>query len=754
MSLPTGLALALCGLLALAAAGAPAPRSAIRTPYARQGRLEIRSVEVTPESPPVYSRVELAVEISATYDNPFDSSDVTLDAQVTPPSGKAVLVPGFLYRPYTRALKDGKETLTPGGEASWRVRYAPSEPGAHQVTLRLRDRRGSIEKGGIRFTAARSHAPGFVRISPRNRRYFEFERGKAYYPVGANVCWAGGRGTYDYDEWFPRYAQAGCNYARLWLSPQWTTFALERAGKPEQGLGIGQFDLANGWRIDTVLEMAEKHGLYLMLCIDSYNILREKDGYPEWERTSHNRANGGPLSRPADFWTDLQMDRAYRDKLRYLVARYGYSPHVLSWEFWNEVDGTTSYQTAPVRDWHVRMAAALRKLDPYRHLITTSFARTEGDRVIDTLPSLDHVQTHHYNSPDLAMTLAAAQAQKAAYNKPHFVGEIGADASGPRRDDDPHGLQIHDPMWVSVATGGSGAAQPWWWDNLIHPQNLYGIFTPVSRFVAGVDWPGEHMQPVSPRVEWQTKPDPLPRADLVLEGGPVSWSVTEYNRPRTVQVSRSGAKGQLPLAGILHGTKNHPDKHNPVTFEVDLPWAVRLEVEVGDVSGYGGAALKIMLDGKTALEKEFADTDSGTRTLQQYAGVYGVDVPAGKHRVVVENTGQDWMMAGFRIKDAVERSAPPLLAWAIKGKTTAMAWVRVEGRSWRRVAGLKQAVPPAPASVLVLPGMAIGDWKAELWNTWTGSVLETKEVSVRHSGEARVALPAIEKDLAVKLRRQ
>ncbi|HNX05693.1 MAG TPA: hypothetical protein PKI32_09335, partial [Opitutales bacterium] len=56
-------------------------------------------------------------------------------------------------------------------------------------------------------------------------------------------------------------------------------------------------------------------------------------------------------------------------------------------------------------------------------------------------------------------------------------------------------------------------------------------------------------------------------------------------------------------------------------------------------------------------------------------------------------------------------------------------------------------------SVLVLPGLAKGKWDVELWDTWGGKPIQTFRVRVPASGEARVALPAIEKDLAVKLRR-
>ncbi len=192
-----------------------------------------------------------------------------------------------------------------------------------------------------------------------------------------------------------------------------------------------------------------------------------------------------------------------------------------------------------------------------------------------------------------------------------------------------------------------------------------------------------------------------------------------------------------------------------MTFEVDLPWPTRFELEVGDVSGYGGAALKVTLDGQVALTKEFTDPDGGTntRTLRQYAGLYGVDVPAGKHVVVVENTGQDWFMTRYIFRQAREQLGPPLMGWASAGKNTAVAWVRLEGRLWDRVCVQKATLPPAPPSVLSLPGLTPGNWKLEIWDTWPGNMIETKTITVPGSGEARVALPAIAKDLAVKLRR-
>lgn len=748
-SLLASVSLVLGCLVGTAAADSPP----IRTPYAQQQPLEIHRVVLPSEAVRQYDCVEMTVELGATYDNPFDSSDIAVDARMAFPDGKTRMVPGFLFRPFDRKLEKNREVLTPSGEPSWRIRFTPPVAGEYSAVVTVRDRTGHREAAPVRFTAAAGNRPGFVRVSPRDRRYFEFDNGKAFFPIGLNICWAGSQGTFDYDAWFPAYSQAGCNATRLWLAPSSFTLALERTGKPEQGLGMGQFDLGNAWRLDYVLELARREGLYAKLCFDSFNILRDKQPYPHWDHTPHNAANGGPLAKPTDFWTSPVMDRLYRDKLRYLVARYGSFTQVLSWEFWNEVDITDDYQTEPARAWHERMARYLHAIDPYAHLITTSFAHSDGDPAIDRLAELDYVQTHRYGGVDLAASLAMHQEEKAAYGKPHYVGEVGA-GGRPRFTDDPEGMQIHDPLWISLASGGSGAAQPWWWET-IHTQGLHPLFATVSRFTVGIDWPGEQMRVVQPQLAWQPVPEPLPRKDLVLKTVSPSWSVSEFNQPRTVRIESSGASGQLPLAGIQHGLGGHKDKHNPVRLELDLPWPSRVVVDVHGVSGWGGAALAMRLDGQVAVAKDFVDTNPPGKheDLQQYCGAYGVDVPAGKHVVEVENKGKDWFYCGFRIPKALESTTPPLVAWATVGKTNVVAWVRLEDRTWNRVCVLRETIPACPPSLLVLPHVAPGRWQAELWDTWSGKVLEEQSIEVGTGGEARVRLPEIDKDLAVRLRR-
>ena len=695
------------------------------------------------------------MDLGATYDNPFDPSDITVDAQVSPPRGETYSMPGFLYRPFDRSLKDGKEVMAPSGDPSWRIRICPTEEGAYKVTVTAKDRTGVTNSPPFEFKATRSEAHGIIRVSPRNREYFEFSDGRSFYPIGANVCWGNDRGTFSYDDWIPAYGKVGANYMRVWLGPAWVTFAMEASGKPEEGHGMGQFELPNAWRLDRVMDEANQNGMDVMLTIDSYNTLRAHNAYPAWDKAPQNRENGGPIRIWTDFWTNAQIEKWYKAKLRYLVGRYSAYSNIMSWEFWNEVDLTEDYSAEVVKAWHKRMGDELRSLDPYHHLVTTSPADSMGNRDIDLLPELDYAQTHSYNNPDVAGGVLYQQSRKSEWGKPHYVGEIGADASGPRAAEDPTGLQIHDPLWMSLATGSSGTAMSWWWDSLIAPHNLYPLFGAVANFCKDIDWPGEDFRRSNLEITYKIAPKIPIRKDLVFENGPVQWVDGDSNKAHFVTIHGEAAEGDLPLPAIQHGLRNHRDWHNPVRFKVRLERDTRFEVLVGDVSGYGGAILQISLDGDPVMTREFSAGENAAQgqSVSKFEGRYGVTIPKGDHTIVVENIGNDWFMTGYRFVDLVKRSGPPIQGWAIEGNNTVVAWLRPEGRTWRKVIVEKATFPPTVPSVLTLDGLAAGDWTMEIWDTWKGVVVSSQVIHVGLAGKAKLDIPEFERDLAVKLLR-
>jgi hypothetical protein len=711
------------------------PQSSVVTPYALRQPLEIRSVRPEATQVPAYEALEATVDLTATYGNPFDPEEIALDARVTAPSGEVSQVPGFYSQ---------------GGK--WRLRIAPREPGTHRVEVVARDRSGTV-RSEFRFEAAPPTSGGFISISERDSRFFEFSNGRTYYPIGPNLPWSTS-GIAGYERWLPELGRVGANYARIWLSPSWTTFGLQEAGPASEGKGAGQFDLAKAEQLDTLLRIARENGVSVMLCLDSYNVLQSQGPTAYWDQSPYNRDRGGPLRIWSDFWTDKSMRRYTRMKLRYLVARYGALRNVFAWELWNEVDLVGDFDLVPIRDWHTWAAQELKKLDPYDHPVTTSVSRTMGIRELELIPSLDFFQTHHYGSPSLATTVAVQQSRKASWGRPHLIAEIGADASGPMAERDPKGMQVKDPIWASLATGASGAAMPWWWDQYLEPQGLFPLFGAAARFVEGIDYPGERFQQTRPELSYAPGARRI-RRDLVMVGKPAIWRTHNLNRPRTITFANGKLLNRV-FSEAQHGLGRHPDWHNPLLFKLDLPRATRFEVEVSRVSGAGGATLRIDLDGNRVLTRDFADRDGLEKTedLKEHAGIYAITIPKGYHTVKVENVGADWFMASYRFVDLLPPGERPAAdAWSIVGNDVVLAWIRAEGRSWQRTALFGRANEAVPASIMRLRGLASGRWEAELWDTTEGAVRRRIPTKVGVDGTLRLPLPSIPTDIGIKIRR-
>jgi len=313
-----------------------------------------------------YQKLELTFQLPETWDNPFDRREIELIATFHTPSGRAVRVPGFYYQPYQRSRdEDGGELLTPSGPPVFKVRFAWGEVGDYRydTSLCVDGRTRSLASGAS--TVAPAASPGYVRRSRRAPRYFEFDSGAPYFAIGQNMCYPDESGTYDYDRWMPKLSANGGNYLRLWLINEWNDLGLEHL--PQQAdddSELGRYDQQAAWRIDHILDLADGQGISVLMCIDSFNSLLTGELYSEWERSPYNAANGGPCAQPQDFFTNPQARELFRRRLRYLVARWGYSTSVLAWEFWNEVDLTTNYSSPAVATWHEEMARHLRSIDP------------------------------------------------------------------------------------------------------------------------------------------------------------------------------------------------------------------------------------------------------------------------------------------------------------------------------------------------------------------------------------------------------
>ncbi len=444
------------------------------------GRLELKPSVMTPE---VFERVEIEVEGVPAAANPFDPESITLDLDAVAPSGKSLRVPGFYHHEFDRKVEGKSEVLTPHGEGGWRIRWLPLEAGRHTlvVTAIVGGKPAGRGQTVIEVAAGKRH--GLARVQPEGKRYFCLSDGTPLFLNGLCACWYGRRGTQDYDDWLEAYQKAGINYIRIWMWPEAFGLEWDRGDKLH-------YRQDNAWRLDRVLAEAERRGIFVMLCLDYHGIFEVKPdfwgGNNFWTRHPYNATNGGPCQTQNEFFTSDEAKKLYEKRLRYVVARWGAFPNILAWEFFNEIDNEYAYlRHNDVVAWHRDMGRRLRSMDPYRHLISSSFTGGSERADLFALPEMDFAQYHSYNEKHPARM----QAEKSArfyekYGKPFFVSEYGTDWKGWKPDTDPHFRALHQAIWSGAFTGAAGTAMTWWWEH-IHSGNLYAHWSALSAFLEG-----------------------------------------------------------------------------------------------------------------------------------------------------------------------------------------------------------------------------------------------------------------------------
>src|SRR3990172_2913677 len=348
---------------------------------------------------PRYAKFEITLDLEASYANPFDPDEVRVDGIFISPGGQTLVQPGFYYQAYQVSGKDGFETYTPRGDPAWKVRYAPREVGLYRYYVRVTDRNGVAQSNPGAFQTVNSSNPGFIRVSERNNRYFEFSNGKPFIGFGLNIPWwqFQGRRLSTYEYYLDRMSAHGANLARAWMTNSGRAQDWILSIQDNQ-LG-GKYNLEEAWASDNILEMAERRGVYFLLTLEDVNQYTYN-----WPTNLYNRLLGGPLTYRSEIFTNSDARRYQERVFRYILARWGYSTNILSWELFNEIDelqwsDREHWDRGAMVAWHEAMARYIISLDSHRHLVNTSTGSFKTHPDLYGLPEMDFAQIHFYFVP-------------------------------------------------------------------------------------------------------------------------------------------------------------------------------------------------------------------------------------------------------------------------------------------------------------------------------------------------------------------
>ena len=476
----------------------------------------IRGVVANAAQVRCYEKFELTFELPDRYPDPFDSEKVSVVARFETPDGKSVPIEGYHGRNCYRTIDSTGEHVVPQGPPYWRVRYAPRVPGKYRYTLEVRDTRGRATWGPGAFDAMPAERPGFVRVSKRDPRCFEFDNGSYYFPIGHNIRspfdtrmdsqfpWAQRwpEGSAVYTRYFKSMAEHGETLTEIW-SAAWS-LGLEWSPLYRGYHGIGQFNLFNAWEMDRVLEEAENRGIHINFVVHNHGKYSTLNDH-EWEVNPYNVENGGYLERPDEYFSDPRAMKSFRKLMRYIVSRWGYSPQIFAWELWSELDLTGSYHGSyrrpQVTDWHRLMGRAVKDLDPYDHLVSTHVCGdyTHQSEPIIELPEIDFCAVDAYHGSMDPLHIVTLMRDTASYNnafnKPVLITEFGgsAYAAGVKHLRD----SLHAALWASVCLPLGGTPMFWWWQ-LVDEEDLYPEFQAVSKFMKGEDRRDPAMVAITP----------------------------------------------------------------------------------------------------------------------------------------------------------------------------------------------------------------------------------------------------------------
>ncbi len=498
---------------------------------------------------PRFAKFELAFDVNRSFANSFDPNVVTVDAEFTDPKGRKFVVAGFYNQDFVRVdrvtpmsmtekekrrviVKNWRllEDFVPTGAGCWKVRFTPDTPGKYTYVLKVVGRTGArpetLTTKPRSFTCVRSSNRGYVRVA-KDRRHFEFSTGESFCPIGHNVHSSNDvstrnckllkikpeddRGTKAYEEIFARMARNGENVVEIWMA-SWS-LDIEWTARWKNYFGLGRYNLHHAWKLDYLLSLAEKHGIYVHLVLDNHGKLNTYVD-PEWKDNPYSDENGGTVKNARDYFSRLDARAQYKKKLRYIIARWGHSPQIMGIELISEIDlvGQSYGDWADLKflkkkaAWNQDIARYIKKIDHGRHMLTTHYS-TDYRRVraaIVDIPEIDYIALDAYrndprwrNSGIVPLLRTTCRELWKLYDKPIWITEYGGSPFGttiPKLEAD-----LHAGIWSGYMLDYAGPPLLWWF-MYIDKHKKYGHYQALANFARGEDRRNRKMEPKKARL--------------------------------------------------------------------------------------------------------------------------------------------------------------------------------------------------------------------------------------------------------------
>lgn len=442
------------------------------------------------------------------------------------------------------------------------ARFSPPKTGKWDCTVRMYLADETYISEPFSFTVLESSNPGYVWVGDESR-YFKLGN-HGFYPVGANILWPTTEDvennpgysdpelqellkyTYtdeqnqtktivlsedyrklrpiprvfdNYRELIGNIANGGGNFVRLIMNPVSLDIEYEKIGDYTDRLYIAQ-------ELDEVLEYCESRHVYIDWNMLIHYVLMpvNQPGYTiawnkkdEWQQYDYCYGHLEGVDDPVDFFTNPLAKGYYKQRLRYILSRWGYSTNIALFELMSEINtgeiftGIPHSQIGPehaeiIEGWQQEMITYIKeRYNGATHMLAPSYAGlklknddTFKDPRIEVMTSnvypglkcyaknwIDQIQKEYLNqsmeASNESTTYTAWKDGNIQYSfrKPFLMSEYN-----PTQETcDPNQVEVRRALWQSLFSGAAGALSWYSYQNGI----LFPEYQRVRDFSSNFD---------------------------------------------------------------------------------------------------------------------------------------------------------------------------------------------------------------------------------------------------------------------------
>ncbi|NQZ71313.1 MAG: hypothetical protein HRT89_24980, partial [Lentisphaeria bacterium] len=313
--------------------------------------------------------------------------------------------------------------------------------------------------------------------------------------------------------------------------------------------GLGYYNQTNADRLDKVMAYAEKHKIYINL--ETYNHGAFSTGIdPEWLQNPYCKTQkGGILQYATDFFSDKRAQVLYLQRMRYTIARWGYSTAIAWWGVITEAEWVEPYSRflgrksrypnslySPVPyktkihketylDWMNDIAKYIKRNNAHPQIVTTHFSNPHNGKEIWAKESMEVPQNNAYTyfqgqfprkgkyaySKGVADVMYKYGRMYETYGKPYIISEWGGH---PTKNTEGHlKAELHTGIWANYMTTSAGNTGYWWW-NLLDGEDLYFNFKAIADFNKGEDRRNKNLKSYRAELHFASNPQGQPNRPL------------------------------------------------------------------------------------------------------------------------------------------------------------------------------------------------------------------------------------------------